>query len=71
MMAIPQDHLLRLIDKAIDWSSIYDFVEGRFCNDPPSVGSNDGDGHDSRTFKPLYDKIRRYAPRMVSIDAGY
>ena len=31
----PQDHMLRLIDKAIDWSFIYDLVEDRnqltFC----------------------------------------
>lgn len=24
---VPQDHMLRLIDKAIDWSFIYDLVE--------------------------------------------
>lgn len=26
---VPQDHLLRIIDKAIDWSFIYDFVVGK------------------------------------------
>ena len=30
-----------------------------------------GDEHDSRTFKPLYDKIKGYAPEMVIMDAGY
>lgn len=30
---IPQDHLLRLIDKAIDWRFIYDLVEGKYCHD--------------------------------------
>ena len=30
---VPQDHLLRLIDKAIDWSFIYDLVEDKYCND--------------------------------------
>ena len=30
-----------------------------------------GNEHDSRTFKPLYDKIRGYAPEMVIMDAGY
>ncbi len=30
---IPQDHLLRLIDKAIDWSFIYDLVEEKYCSD--------------------------------------
>ena len=30
---VPQDHLLRLIDRAIDWSSIYDLVEERYCHD--------------------------------------
>lgn len=24
---VPKDHLLRLIDKAIDWNFIYDLVE--------------------------------------------
>lgn len=28
-----QDHLLRLIDRAIDWSLIYDLVEERYCHD--------------------------------------
>ena len=26
---VPQDHMLRLIDKAIDWSFIYDLVEDK------------------------------------------
>ena len=30
---VPQDHLLRLIDKAIDWSFIYDLVEDKYCLD--------------------------------------
>ena len=30
---IPQGHLLRLIDRAIDWSFIYNLVEGRYCHD--------------------------------------
>lgn len=30
---VPQDHLLRLIDRAIDWSFIYDLVEGTYCHD--------------------------------------
>ena len=27
---VPQDHLLRLIDKAIDWTFIYDLVEEKY-----------------------------------------
>ena len=36
---VPQDHLLRLIDKAIDWSFIYDLVEDKYCleNGRPSI----------------------------------
>ena len=36
---VPQDHLLRLIDKAIDWSFIYDLVEEKYCadNGRPSI----------------------------------
>lgn len=30
---IPEDHLLRKIDAAIDFNKIYDFVEDRYCED--------------------------------------
>jgi len=30
---VPQDHLLRTIDKAIDWSFIYDLVEDKYSSD--------------------------------------
>lgn len=30
---IPEDHLLRLIDKAMDWNFIYDLVEDKYCHD--------------------------------------
>ena len=30
---VPQDHLLRIIDKAIDWSFIYDLVEEKYSPD--------------------------------------
>ncbi len=30
---VPQDHLLRIIDKAIDWSFIYGLVEEKYCPD--------------------------------------
>ena len=30
---IPKDHLLRLIDKAIDWNFIYNLVEDKYCHD--------------------------------------
>ena len=32
-MLVPQDHLLRKIDKAVDFSRIYEFVEGCYCED--------------------------------------
>ena len=36
---VPQDHMLRLIDKAINWNFIYDFVEDKYCqnNGRPSM----------------------------------
>lgn len=36
---VPKDHLLRLIDNAIDWSFIYDLVEEKYCadNGRPSI----------------------------------
>lgn len=30
---VPQDHLLRLIDQAIDWSFIYDLVIDKYSAD--------------------------------------
>ena len=30
---VPQDHLLRIIDKAIDWSFIYELVEEKYSPD--------------------------------------
>ena len=30
---VPQDHLLRIIDKSIDWNFIYDLVEDKYCSD--------------------------------------
>lgn len=30
---VPKDHMLRLIDRAIDWSFIYDLVEDKYCLD--------------------------------------
>lgn len=30
---VPQDHLLRKIDRAIDWNFIYDLVEEKYCPD--------------------------------------
>ena len=30
---VPQNHLLRIIDKAIDWNFIYELVEGKYCHD--------------------------------------
>lgn len=30
---IPEDHLLRLIDKTIDWNFIYNLVEDKYCHD--------------------------------------
>ena len=36
---VPADHLLRMIDKAIDWSFIYDLVQEKYCadNGRPSI----------------------------------
>ena len=30
---VPENHLLRLIDKAIDWTFIYDLVEDKYSPD--------------------------------------
>ena len=30
---VPQNHMLRLIDKAIDWTFIYELVEEKYCPD--------------------------------------
>lgn len=38
---VPQDHLLRIIDKAIDWNFIYDLVVEKYSQDNgrPSMDS--------------------------------
>ena len=30
---VPEDHLLRKIDAAVDFRKIYEFVEGLYCDD--------------------------------------
>ena len=30
---VPQDHLLRKIERAVDFKKIYDFVEDLYCED--------------------------------------
>ena len=30
---VPKDHMLRKIDRAIDWNFIYDLVEDKYCSD--------------------------------------
>ena len=30
---VPEDHLLRKIDSAVDFTKIYDFVEDLYCTD--------------------------------------
>ncbi len=30
---VPKDHLLRIIDKAIDWTFIYDLVKDKYSHD--------------------------------------
>ena len=32
---VPQNHLLRVIDKAIDWSFIYDLVRDKYSSGTP------------------------------------
>ena len=34
---VPQDHLLRIIDKAIDWNFIYDLVVDKYSPDKTSI----------------------------------
>lgn len=38
---VPQNHMLRLIDKAINWNFIYDLVEEKYSadNGQPKYGS--------------------------------
>ena len=38
---VPQDHLLRQIDAAIDFNKVYEFVEDLYCKDNgrPSIDS--------------------------------
>ena len=40
---VPEDHLLRKIDAAVDFSKIYEFVEDLYCEDNgrPSIDGTD------------------------------
>ena len=44
---VPQNHILRLIDKAINWNFIYDLVEEKYCpdNGRPSMDEGGGRAH--------------------------
>ena len=35
---VPQDHLLRIMDKAINWNFIYDLVDDRYSSDTGRPG---------------------------------
>ena len=37
---VPEDHLVRKLENAIDWSFIYEMVNGSYCEDNgrPSLG---------------------------------
>jgi transposase len=37
---VPQDHLLRMADKAIDWTFIYELVQGKYFNSMDRPGIN-------------------------------
>ncbi len=37
---VPKDHLLRKIERAIDWSFIYDLVEDKYCLDNGRLSIN-------------------------------
>lgn len=54
---VPQNHMLRLIDKAIDWTFIYDLVEEKYCpnNGRPSMDPSYADPKSllSNTFTGL------------------
>ena len=53
---VPKGHSLRLIDRAIDWSFIYDLVEDRYCHDNgrPSMDPVNADQDPFHTV-PLWD----------------
>ena len=42
---VPQDHLLRLIDQAIDWSFIYDLVIDKYSADNGRPSMDPGHAH--------------------------
>ena len=42
---VPQDHLLRLIDQAIDWSFIYDLVIDKYSADNGRSSMDSGHAH--------------------------
>ena len=54
---VPQNHMLRLIDRAINWNFIYDLVEEKYCpnNGRPSMDPGHAD-KDTIHSVSLWDK---------------
>ena len=54
---VPQNHMLRLIDKAIDWTFIYDFVEEKYCPDIAKQRyiTNDGKPYTVSPYTLIWD----------------
>ena len=58
---VPQAHLLRIIDKAIDWNFIYELVEDKYSpnNGRPSMDPRDAD---KNPLHPVSVRNQKHAP---------
>ena len=57
---VPQDHLLRIIDKAIDWSFIYDLVRDKYSHRKETIERIFGTAKENHGFRytQMYGKAR-------------
>ena len=74
--SVPEDHLLRKIDAAVDFNRIYDIVEPLYCEDNGFVLETvvtPGNVHDSVAFDDVYDKVVERFPEIETVvaDSAY
>ena len=64
---VPKDHLLRKIERAIDWDFIYELVEDKYCLDKAKMEMKVGLTYACLNLKKLakiIDKRQRYTHRF-------
>ena len=69
---VPEDHLLRKIDKAIDWNFIYELVEDKYCQDDGIPSIDSVTLIKIRLIQYLYGiKSMRQTIKEIEVNVGY